>query len=331
MNTQENPPTAAAAATPQTPQATGRQRILLVEDDGALLLLNVMLLKRAGYEVETARDGAAGRDALQAGHFDLIITDNSMPRLSGLEMIWRMHSAGMKIPVIMATGIMREAEFKRHAWFKPDAMLLKPYTAEDLLRTVAEVLRATNAAHLPPEPPPLEPSQLSLHDAQMKEAEARTAQANTRTDAAEMQTMEANTRTQQAEALTVQADARTQQAEAQTARAETSEQRMRASEMSYRRLFEAAKDGIMILEVDTGWITDANKFIIDLPGFSLAEMAGKKVGELSPFKDIESNWGHAVATTTGRLCPLRRSAPGNQGRTQDGRGPGALFLRVRGQ
>ena len=88
---------------------------------------------------------------------------------------------------------------------------------------------------------------------------------------------------------TVEANARTQQAEAQTARAETSEQRMRASEMSYRRLFEAAKDGIMILEVETGRITDANKFIIDLLGFSLAEMVGKTVGELSPFKDIESN------------------------------------------
>lgn len=64
---------------------------------------------------------------------------------------------------------------------------------------------------------------------------------------------------------------------------------MRASELSYRRLFEAARDGILILEVDTGRITDVNPFLTELLGFTHAEMGGKTVGELSPFKDIESN------------------------------------------
>jgi PAS domain S-box-containing protein len=64
---------------------------------------------------------------------------------------------------------------------------------------------------------------------------------------------------------------------------------LRASELSYRRLFEAAQDGILILEVETGRITDANPFVIKLLGFSHAEMVGQTVGELSPFKDIVSN------------------------------------------
>jgi PAS domain S-box-containing protein len=67
------------------------------------------------------------------------------------------------------------------------------------------------------------------------------------------------------------------------------EQALRASELSYRRLFEAAKDGILILDVDTGRITDVNPFLYKLLGFSCGEMVGKTVGELSPFKDIESN------------------------------------------
>src|SRR5580692_9935198 len=67
------------------------------------------------------------------------------------------------------------------------------------------------------------------------------------------------------------------------------EQALRASELSYRRLFEAAKDGILILDVDTGRITDVNPFLFNLLGFSRKEMIGKTVGELSPFKDIESN------------------------------------------
>ncbi len=67
------------------------------------------------------------------------------------------------------------------------------------------------------------------------------------------------------------------------------EQALRASELSYRRLFEAAKDGILILDVGTGRINDVNPFLVKLLGFSKSEMVGKTVGELSPFKDIESN------------------------------------------
>src|ERR1700693_2323211 len=79
---------------------------------------------------------------------------------------------------------------------------------------------------------------------------------------------------------------RIEQAEMRT---ETSEQGLRASELSYRRLFEAAKDGILILDVDTGRISDVNPFLVELLGSSHSEMIGKTVGELSPFKDIESN------------------------------------------
>ena len=67
------------------------------------------------------------------------------------------------------------------------------------------------------------------------------------------------------------------------------EQAVHVSELSYRRLFEAAKDGILILDADTGRITDVNPFLIELLGFSLSEMVGKTVGELSPFRDVESN------------------------------------------
>jgi PAS domain S-box-containing protein len=67
------------------------------------------------------------------------------------------------------------------------------------------------------------------------------------------------------------------------------ERALSASEVSYRRLFEAAKDGILILDVGTGRITNVNPFLVELLGSSHSEMLGKTVGELSPFKDIESN------------------------------------------
>ena len=68
-----------------------------------------------------------------------------------------------------------------------------------------------------------------------------------------------------------------------------SEEAIRVSELSYRRLFEAAQDGILILDIDTGRINDVNPFLIKLLGFAASEMIGKTVAELSPFKDIESN------------------------------------------
>ena len=68
-----------------------------------------------------------------------------------------------------------------------------------------------------------------------------------------------------------------------------SEARLIASEISYRRLFEAAQDGILILHAETGRVTDVNPFLEELLGFSREEMIGKTVGELSPFKDLVSN------------------------------------------
>jgi PAS domain S-box-containing protein len=98
------------------------------------------------------------------------------------------------------------------------------------------------------------------------------------------------TRAEQAEARTEQDTTRIAQEKTRKEQAMTGmEQAFRASELSYRRLFEAARDGILILEADTGRISDVNPFLVELLDFSRAEMLGKTVGELSPFKDIEPN------------------------------------------
>src|SRR6476659_493949 len=68
-----------------------------------------------------------------------------------------------------------------------------------------------------------------------------------------------------------------------------SEQAIRASELSYRRLFEAAKDGILILEADTGRISDVNPSLIGMLGFCHGELVGTPLWELGPFRDIVSN------------------------------------------
>ena len=72
--------------------------------------------------------------------------------------------------------------------------------------------------------------------------------------------------------------------------AETSiEHSLKVSELRYRRLFETAQDGILILDAGTGMITDVNPFLIDMLGYSREEFVQKKLWEVGAFEDIEAS------------------------------------------
>ncbi len=64
---------------------------------------------------------------------------------------------------------------------------------------------------------------------------------------------------------------------------------LNVSELRYRRLFEAAQDGILILDAETGMITDVNPFLIDMLGYSREEFIKKKLWEVGAFQDIEAS------------------------------------------
>jgi len=66
---------------------------------------------------------------------------------------------------------------------------------------------------------------------------------------------------------------------------------LKASEIRHRRLFETAKDGILILDADTGRITDANPFLQEFLGYSREELLGKMLWEIGPFRDIAASRG----------------------------------------
>jgi diguanylate cyclase (GGDEF)-like protein/PAS domain S-box-containing protein len=71
-----------------------------------------------------------------------------------------------------------------------------------------------------------------------------------------------------------------------TAEAKRAADELKASELRYRRLFETAKDGILLLDADTGRITDVNPFLEDMLGYSHYELIGKALWEIGPVKDI---------------------------------------------
>jgi PAS domain S-box-containing protein len=64
---------------------------------------------------------------------------------------------------------------------------------------------------------------------------------------------------------------------------------LRISELRYRRLFETAQDGILILDGNTGDILDVNPFLIDLLDYSFEELRGRKLWEIGQFEDIAAN------------------------------------------
>ena len=120
--------------------------ILLVDDDHDLRSFIAALLVHSGYRVDTAGDGASGWIALKNRHYDVLITDNTMPRVTGLELIKKLRSEDMTLPVIMASGTAPTEELSQNPWLNIDAVLSKPYTITELVKTVGEVLQKSAAA-----------------------------------------------------------------------------------------------------------------------------------------------------------------------------------------
>jgi two-component system OmpR family response regulator len=134
------------ASAPALGQPTPAHRILVVEDDEDIRRINAEVLAHSGYHVDAAEDGAAAWDTLQRNRYDLLVTDNDMPKVSGVELLHKLHAAHIALPVIMATGKMPEEEFTQYPWLQPAAMLIKPYSFHELLGAVRQVLRATASA-----------------------------------------------------------------------------------------------------------------------------------------------------------------------------------------
>src|ERR1700733_6369666 len=79
-------------------------RILIVDDEDNDRDLNSRILIRAGYEVVGAVDGDAAWEAIQTQHFDLIITDYFMPKVTGVELLNKLRAAGVNLDVVFLTG-----------------------------------------------------------------------------------------------------------------------------------------------------------------------------------------------------------------------------------
>ena len=126
-------------------------RILVVDDDRDIRRVIAHALMGSGYHVDATEDGAAAWEVLQIKAFNLLITDHNMPRLTGVELVKKLRSARMALPVILATGKLPTEALAQNPSLQLAALLPKPFSIDELLETVRAVLLATNNAAGSPE------------------------------------------------------------------------------------------------------------------------------------------------------------------------------------
>lgn len=112
----------------------------MADDDANIRQFNAEILKRVGYQIDLAEDGASAWEALQSDGFDLLITDYNMPKLTGLDLIKKLRAARMPLPVILMSGAMPVSEIEQDAELRSVVTIPKPFSAIQLLATVNQVL-----------------------------------------------------------------------------------------------------------------------------------------------------------------------------------------------
>lgn len=120
----------------------GHERILFVDDDEALIQFGEGILQHLGYQVLTRNGSMEALEAFKFSPdgFDLVITDQTMPKMTGIKLAEELLRIRPDLPIILCTGYSVQAgeEAARHAGIRK--FLLKPYTIKDLAEAVREAL-----------------------------------------------------------------------------------------------------------------------------------------------------------------------------------------------
>ncbi len=133
------PPTAALT------RGTG-ETILIVENEPAVLEVTARMLRRNGYHVHAASSGAHALALASQYEFDLLLTDQVMPGVSGSELAQRIRQVRPEAAVLFMSGYSPNVPGPRHAPAEATMLLRKPFTEQTLLESVHAVLFAPGPA-----------------------------------------------------------------------------------------------------------------------------------------------------------------------------------------
>ena len=117
-------------------------RILIAEDDADLRLLLRLVLHRAGYRVSEARDGVEALEAMSREAFDVVLLDNMMPRMTGIEVL---ESVALlrrteRPLMVVISALATRADIRSYYVRGADDFLAKPFATEELVDRVRMLL-----------------------------------------------------------------------------------------------------------------------------------------------------------------------------------------------
>ena len=140
----------APAVESQAPSGRG-ERVLFVDDEGVLLFVGTMSLEQNGYKVTGAPNGEAALHELQQNPaaFDVLITDLSMPGMSGLQLAQEVRKLRIDLPIILTSGYINPEDQVKADQLGIRSILTKPVNTKELLANLASLFaaRRINSKH----------------------------------------------------------------------------------------------------------------------------------------------------------------------------------------
>ncbi|MCE5270467.1 PAS domain S-box protein [bacterium] len=120
----------------------GKESVLLVDDEEGILAVGRMALNRLGYRITVRRSGPEALAAFQAEpqSYDLVITDQTMPGMTGLELAIKILSIRPDLPVIICTGYSEKITPQIVSQYGIKEMILKPYLWDKMARVIRRIL-----------------------------------------------------------------------------------------------------------------------------------------------------------------------------------------------
>lgn len=122
-------------------------RVLLVDDDAALVEVLALAFEAAGYAVDRARDGLEALERIARERPDAVVTDVNMPRLDGFSLCRRVRAAGDALPLVLLTSRDDEVDEALGLDLGADDYVTKPFSTRVLLARVAALLRREALRH----------------------------------------------------------------------------------------------------------------------------------------------------------------------------------------
>jgi len=124
-------------------------KILIVEDSPTIRMGLVSVLRKFGAEVMQAADGSEGLDIALASQFDLIITDLTMPELTGIELSARLKAIRSDLPVILFSGYSEQFSKEAAVRAGVSQYCTKPFALRELSSVVYRLISLSEADTLP--------------------------------------------------------------------------------------------------------------------------------------------------------------------------------------